>query len=93
MLNEAPVYLALHDANMELEREEEARAAIARGLPRLRHRLDALGGRRYVRGFLLQLPHNAAYLAVADRYGFLSDDIIEALAVAEADEGERISKV
>ena len=35
LLNEAPVFLALHDACIDLGGLEEARAAIARGVPRL----------------------------------------------------------
>ena len=77
------MYLSLHNAYVELGEEEKARAAIKRGVPRLVHRLEALGGPRYERGFLLQLAHNAAFLAVADRYNLLPDSILEALRAAD----------
>ncbi|RYE93255.1 MAG: serine/threonine-protein kinase PknK, partial [Myxococcales bacterium] len=50
LLNEAPVYLALHDALVD-SRPREARDAIARAMPPLRRRLAGLGGSSYALPF------------------------------------------
>ncbi|MGA7118613.1 MAG: protein kinase [Polyangiaceae bacterium] len=79
LLNEAPVFLALHDACTDLGKLEEARGAIARGVPSLVKRLKGLGGTRYARTFLTQLAPNAGLLAAAEAYGLLPGDAIGAL--------------
>jgi tetratricopeptide (TPR) repeat protein len=71
LLNEASVYLALHDAFVDLHRPREARDAIAAAIPHLVRRLGGLAGSGYVLGFLTQLPRNASLLAAAEAYGLL----------------------
>jgi len=80
LLNEAPVFLALHDACTDRGQLEEARGAIARGVPSLVRRLKGLGGTPYARTFLTQLASNAGLLAAAEAYGLLPDDAIGALS-------------
>jgi tetratricopeptide (TPR) repeat protein len=80
LLNEAPVFLALHDACVDLGKLEEARAAIVRGVPRLVTRVRGLGGTPYARTFLTQLAPNAGLLAAAEAYGPVPDEIGVALA-------------
>ena len=55
LLNEAAVFLALHDACAELGDAEGARGAIARGVPRLVTRLKALATTPYGLAFLTEL--------------------------------------
>jgi eukaryotic-like serine/threonine-protein kinase len=80
LLNEAPVFLALHDACIDLGRLEEARDAIARGVPRLLTRVRGLAGTAYARAFLTQLTPNSALLGAAEAYGLLPDEIATATA-------------
>jgi hypothetical protein len=80
LLNEAPVFLALHDAYIDLGRLEEARGAIARGVPRLVTRLKGLAGTPYARAFLTQLTSNAGLLSAAEAYGILPEEVNAVLA-------------
>jgi hypothetical protein len=75
LLNEAPVFLALHDACVDLGELHEARRAIARGVPRLVTRVKGLSGTPYGRPFLTQLAPNAALLAAAEAYALVPDEI------------------
>lgn len=84
LLNEAPVFLALHDACVDLGALEEARNAIARGVPRLVTRVRGLAATPYARAFLTQLAPNAGLLAAAEAYSLVPDEVTLALAV-EAD--------
>ena len=59
---------------------EQARNAIARGVPRLVTRLKGLAGTPYARAFLTQLAPNAGLLAAAEAYGLVPDEITAALA-------------
>jgi hypothetical protein len=79
LLNEAPVFLALHDACVDLGSEDEAKDAIRRGIPRLVTRMEGLAGTPYVRGFLTELAPNAGLLAAAERYGLVPDTLAAAL--------------
>jgi tetratricopeptide (TPR) repeat protein len=79
LLNEAPVYLALHDAYLALGKPEEAHLAIQRGMPPVLKRLHGLVGTPYARQFLTELPHNARLLAVAEEHGLVPDAILRAL--------------
>jgi len=79
LLNEAPVYLALHDAYLDLGKAEEAHQAIARSMPAVLRRLHGLVGTPYARQFLTELPHNARLLAAAEEYGLVPDAILRAL--------------
>jgi TPR repeat protein len=80
LLNEAPVFLALHDACVDLGELKEAKEAIARGIPRLVTRLRGLAGTPYGRDFLTQLPANAGLLAAAEAYGSVPPQIAAVLA-------------
>jgi tetratricopeptide (TPR) repeat protein len=75
LLNEAPVYLALHDANVDLGNLKAARDAIVRGMPRLVTRLHGLSGTPYPRTFLTQLPSNAGLIGAAEAYGLVPPEI------------------
>jgi hypothetical protein len=75
LLNEAPVYLALHDALVDAGNLREAREAIARAIPPLVRRLAGLGGSSYALAFLTHLPHNASLLAAAEAYGVVPREI------------------
>jgi tetratricopeptide (TPR) repeat protein len=71
LLNEAPVFHALHDACIDLGALDEAKDAIARGIPRLVTRVQGLSGTPYARGFLTQLSANAGLLSAAEAYGLV----------------------
>ena len=75
MLNEAPVFLALHDACVDLGAHMEAKDAIARGIPRLLTRVQGLAGTPYGKDFLTQLAPNAGLLAAAEAYSLLPVEI------------------
>ena len=75
LLNEAPVYLALHDACVDLGALEEAREAIARGIPRLVTRVQGLSGTPYAKGFLTELAPNAGLLSAAEAYGLVPPEV------------------
>jgi hypothetical protein len=80
LLNEAPVFLALHDSLIDLGRLEDARGAIGRGVPRLVTRVKGLAGTPYARAFLTQLSPNAGLLAAAEAYGILPEEVTAVLA-------------
>ncbi|MCW5836688.1 MAG: serine/threonine-protein kinase PknK, partial [Labilithrix sp.] len=80
LLNEAPIYLALHDVLVSLGRHEEAKSAIARGLPRLVTRVHGLRGTPHAKDFLMKVSSNAALLAAAEGYGIASPELAEILA-------------
>src|SRR5262245_29607265 len=71
LLNEAPIYLALHDACVDAGDLRGARQAMERGIPLLMRRLKGLEGTPYARTFLLGLPHNSALLLAAEAYGLV----------------------
>ncbi len=77
LLNEAPIYLVLHDALLELGDMRGAREAIARGIPRLVTRVEGLRGTPYARRFLAELRHNAGLVASAEAYGQLPDILVK----------------
>ncbi len=83
LLNEAPVFLALHDACVDLGDLPAARQAIARGVPRLVTRVDGLAGTPYGRMFLTQLAPNAGLLAAAKEHGLVPPEIGAVLAADE----------
>jgi serine/threonine protein kinase len=86
LLNEAPVFLALHDACVDLGDLSEAREAILRGIPRLAVRVQGLSGTPYPHEFLTQLQSNAGLLAAAEAYGLMPKELAAVL-------GERASQV
>jgi eukaryotic-like serine/threonine-protein kinase len=79
LLNEAPVFLALHDACVDLSTLPEAKSAIALGMPRLVTRVHGLAGTPYARGFLTQLAPNAGLLAAAEAYGLVPGELAAVL--------------
>jgi hypothetical protein len=79
LLNEAPVFLALHDAAVARGCDEEARSAIARAIPRLVKRVRSLAGTPYARAFLTQLTINAGLLTAAEEYALLPTEILTVL--------------
>jgi tetratricopeptide (TPR) repeat protein len=80
LLNEAPVYLALHDACVDLGDLEGARSAIERAVPRLIRRLAGLEATPYAHAFLSGLTHNAGLIAAADSYGLVPEQVVRYLA-------------
>ena len=82
LLNEAPVFLALHDACVDLGELQEARQAIARGVPRLVTRLKGLSTTPYAQAFLTQLAPNSGLLAAAEAYGLVPDEVTQVLEAA-----------
>ncbi len=79
LLNEAPIYLALHDALVDLGRRNDAKNAIGRGLPRLVTRVHGLSGTPYAKDFLTHVASNAGLLAAAQAYGIVPAEILEIL--------------
>jgi tetratricopeptide (TPR) repeat protein len=75
LLNEAPVFLALHDACVDLGNLKDARAAIDRGMPRLVKRVQGLSGTPFARGFLTELTANAGLIAAAEAYGLVPAEL------------------
>jgi tetratricopeptide (TPR) repeat protein len=84
LLNEAPIYLALHDACVDLGDLKGAREAMTRGVVPLMRRLKGLEGTPYARSFLLGLPHNSALLAAAEAYGCIPPEIERLLQRTES---------
>ncbi len=80
LLNEAPVFLALHDACVDLGDLAEARSAIARGIPRLVTRVEGLAATPYARDFLTHLAPNAGLLTAAEAYGLVPPEIEDVLS-------------
>jgi tetratricopeptide (TPR) repeat protein len=78
LLNEAPVYLALHDACVDIGDLRGARSAMEHGIPFLVRRLKGLENTPYAKSFLTSLSHNATMLAAADAYGLVPDSVNEA---------------
>jgi len=75
LLNEAIVYLVLHDCHVRRGSQDEARNAMAQAVPRLLRRVRGLVGTPYAQLFLTELPHNAQLVAIADAYGLLPDAV------------------
>ena len=71
LLNEAPVFLALHEACVDLGLLDDARDAIFRAMPRLATRVEGLAGTPYASGFLSHVAENAGLIAAAEAYGLL----------------------
>ncbi len=79
LLNESAVYLVLHDAYTDTGDADKARDAVARGIPLLVRRLHGLINTSYARAFLTDLPANASFLAAAEGYGLVPEEIRRAL--------------
>jgi hypothetical protein len=79
LLNEAPAFLALHDACVDAGDLAEARDAIARAMPLLVKRVQGLSGTPYPRGFLTQIASNAGLIAAAEAYDLVPRELAEVL--------------
>jgi eukaryotic-like serine/threonine-protein kinase len=75
LLNEAPIYLALHDAYVDVGDLRGAQEAMERGIPPFLRRLQGLEGTPYARSFILGLPHNSALLTAAETYGLVPNEV------------------
>jgi serine/threonine protein kinase len=75
LLNEAPVYLALHDACVDAGDLPGAKSAIERGIPHLLRRLRGLEDTPYAHAFLTGLDHNAGLIAAAEAYGLVPEAV------------------
>jgi tetratricopeptide (TPR) repeat protein len=74
LLNESPVFIALHDAYLAVDDRARAEDAIRRGLLPLTRRLEGLT-KSYARVFLAELGPNAALLGRAREYGLTPPEI------------------
>ncbi len=81
LLNEASIYLTLHDAHVDTGNLKSARDAVGRAIPHLERRVKGLEGTPYARAFLSNLPHNAALLNAAEAYGYLTPPIEKVLSL------------
>jgi serine/threonine protein kinase/tetratricopeptide (TPR) repeat protein len=84
LLNEAPIFLALHDACIDTGDLPEAKEAIARGVPHLVTRIEGLARTPYAYGFLTNLVPNAGLLAAALAYDLVPPALA---AILEAGRG------
>jgi hypothetical protein len=80
LLNESPVFLALHDACCAGGDERGAIDAVKRGLLPLTRRLAGLKNTPYAHLFLTALAHNEALLKKAADYGLVPSDVTNALS-------------
>ena len=80
LLNESPVFLALHHACLADGDERGAIDAVKRGMVPLTRRLGGLGNTPYARLFLTALPHNDALLEKARSFGVLPAHVIDVLS-------------
>ncbi|MFO0644325.1 MAG: protein kinase [Polyangiaceae bacterium] len=83
LLNEAPIFLALHDAYVDMGRLRDARFAIERAMPRLVLRVDGLRGTPYAREFLVNVAQNAGLVAAAEAYGLVPGSLKRVIDGAE----------
>lgn len=82
LLNEAPIFLALHDALVDVGDLRNARNAMERAMKPLLRRLKSVRGTPYARPFLLELSHNVALLSAAEAYGLVLPEVEEILSVS-----------
>jgi tetratricopeptide (TPR) repeat protein len=82
LLNEAPIYVALHDALVDIGKLAEAKDAIGQGMPRLVTRVHGLSGTPYGRDFLTHVAANAALLSTAEAYGLVPVELTATLKTA-----------
>jgi serine/threonine protein kinase/predicted ATPase len=75
LLNESPVFVALHDAYLAAGDRSRAVEAIRRGLGPLTRRLEGLKKTTYAGVFLTELGPNATLLARASEYGLTPPEI------------------
>jgi hypothetical protein len=75
LLNESPVYLILHDAELKRGETAAAKEAIANAMTPLLRRLRGLLPTRYALPFLTGLTDNSKLVALADGYGVLPAEV------------------
>ncbi len=75
LLNEAPVYLTLHDIHVDNGNFAAAKAAIMAGLPRLALRAAGLAGTPHAKQFLTALAPNFGLLAAAEAYNVVPPEL------------------
>jgi eukaryotic-like serine/threonine-protein kinase len=75
LLNEAPVFLSLHDALVATGDLPAACTSIARALPYLTRRVTGLAGTRYQRTFLADLGDNARLVTLARDFGICPPEL------------------
>ncbi len=85
LLNESPVYLALHDSNLRLNRQDKAKEAIKQAMPPLLRRIRGLSVTKYKRPFLTALTDNSTLVSMAASYGVLPTEVQLALTEPSAD--------
>ncbi len=88
LLNESPVYLALHDSNLKLNRPDKAREAVEQAMPALLRRMRGLSVTKYKRPFLTALTDNSTLVSMAASYGVLPDEVQQALTDPSPDSSE-----
>ncbi|HWL86644.1 MAG TPA: serine/threonine-protein kinase PknK, partial [Polyangiaceae bacterium] len=86
LLNETPIFIALHRIAVDRGNDEEAREAIARGIPRLLTRVHGLEKTPYIGGYLRELPSNVGLIAAAERYGLVPEELRKLLQQTEPTE-------
>jgi hypothetical protein len=79
LMNEAPIFLALHDAYRADGDAAEAARAIARGAPFFERRIAGLRGTPYAHSFVWSLSDNARFAELSSRYGSVSDELAEVI--------------
>jgi tetratricopeptide (TPR) repeat protein len=79
LMNEAPIFLALHDALRAKGELVEAPKAIARGGPFFERRIAGLRGTPYAHSFVWSLSDNARFADLSSRYGVVSDELAEVI--------------
>jgi eukaryotic-like serine/threonine-protein kinase len=79
LLNESPVYLALHDANAQLGNGEAAKAAIAAAMGPLQRRVAGMAPTTYAQLFLTALTDNSNLVSKAESYGLLPPQLLRVL--------------
>lgn len=75
LLNEALVFLSLHDVYEQLGMPDDARRAVAIGIPHLLARIEGLSGTEHSIDFLTKLTENTNLLATAETYGLVPHTI------------------
>lgn len=85
LLNEASIFLTLHDAYVDIGALKNAREAVERAIPLLERRLKGLEGTPYARAFLSNLPHNASLLTAAEAYGYVTPVLEHVLSLPLGD--------
>jgi hypothetical protein len=78
-MNEAPIFLALHDALRAEGNAAEAARAIARGAPFFERRIVGLRGTPYAHSFVWSLADNARFAELSSRYGSVSDELADVI--------------